>query len=79
MFLIFITRIFTAEEAEKIIDILETKQLLGLIDWKKFYATHELIEFVGLVVDPEYYDDQGEPTGSMLNTRERTATIEPRK
>jgi predicted heme/steroid binding protein len=71
----FITGTFNAEEAEKSIDVLETKQLLGLIDWKKFYATHESYKFVGLLVDPRFYDDQGEPTESMLNTRQRAATL----
>lgn len=75
----FITGIFSTEEAEKSIDVLETKQLFGLIDWYKFYATHESYRFVGLLVDPRFYDDQGEPTESMLKTRERAATIKVKK
>jgi hypothetical protein len=72
----FVSGAFTAEEAEKGTDTLSIKDLPGLTQWYEFYKTHAVYKFVGHLVDPRYYDENGNPTPDMEVLQQRLETLE---
>ena len=55
----FVTGTFTAEEAEKDVETLEKdSELSGVEEWLSFYETSEKYHFVGLLVDPRFYNEK---------------------
>lgn len=67
----FCTGKFNAEEAEKNPEVLKNSELPGLVDWRDFYRKHKVYKFVGKLIDPRYYDENGEPTADMMILQER--------
>jgi len=67
----YVTGKFTAEEAEKSTDELKLSDLPGLVEWREFYSTHDVYKFVGRLVDPRYYDENGNPTEAMMRLQVR--------
>jgi predicted heme/steroid binding protein len=67
----FVSGKFTAEEAEKPLEDIETNNLGGILDWKKFYETHETYTYVGRLIDPRFFDERGSPTPSMQEFAKR--------
>lgn len=67
----FVTGKFTAEEAAKSTAVLKTSELPGLAEWRDFYRTHPTYKFVGKLIDPRYYDENGEPTSDMMDLQRR--------
>jgi len=72
----FVSGVFTAEEAKKNADELSDTMLAGILDWCKFYATHNSYKFVGYLVDPRYYNEKGHPTTNLLDLRKRLTSIQ---
>jgi hypothetical protein len=46
-------------------------EVLELLDWHGFYRNHEVYKFVGKLIDPRFYDENGEPTQDMTVLQER--------
>ena len=67
----FVSGVFTAEEATKHTDELTDALLPGILEWARFYATHESYKFIGYLVDPRYYNEKGEPTTNLIDLRKR--------
>ena len=70
----YITGTFTKEEAEKGTEVLTLKELSGLPSWRDFYRNHPEYKFVGRLIDPRYYDKEGNPTHEMINFEARLET-----
>ena len=68
----FITGVFTPEEADKSIDVLEDKQLHSLDHWAKFYREEDKYPFIGLL-EGYLYDKDGNPTEKLIQIRETIA------
>lgn len=75
----FVTGTFTPEEAEKDIDTVEDTALTGIYEWEKFYNEHDTYKFVGLLIDPRFYNERGEPQPSLVKARERWSKIQSEK
>ena len=75
----FVTGTFTADEAEKDVETLDESELSGVEEWKLFYETSEKYHFVGLLVDPRYYNEKGESQPSLVKAKERLAKIKAEK
>jgi hypothetical protein len=75
----YVTGKFTAEEAEKGPDVIPITDMPGLLDWRGFYKGHYTYTFVGYLVDPRFYDDEGKPTTAMVEFQERLKTLEAAK
>lgn len=45
------------------------------MEWQKFYSESDKYSFVGLLVDPRYYDDTGAPQPSLLKINDRITAI----
>lgn len=71
----FITGQFNDEEAKKGLDSLSIKSLSALEHWRDFYEKSDKYHFIGLLVDPRYYDEEGKPTPALLEYREREETF----
>ena len=61
----FVSGTFTEEEAEKPLEDITDQNIGGVLDWKKFYETHETYTHVGRLIDPRFFDESGSPTPSM--------------
>ena len=72
----FVSGVFTAEEAEKTTEKLSPRELLGLKSWRDFYRNHQVYQYIGLLVDPRYFDEQGEPTAQHLDFERRLKLAE---
>eukprot|EP00536_Pseudo-nitzschia_multiseries_P001763 jgi/Psemu1/300967/fgenesh1_kg.22_\ len=72
----FVTGIFSPEEAAKHTDELSDTMLPGVLEWADFYATHDSYKFVGYLVDPRYYDENGEPTANLIALRKRISLLQ---
>jgi hypothetical protein len=70
----FCTGKFDSEEAEKSPEELKNSDLPGLVDWRDFYRKHNVYKFVGKLIDPRYYDENGEPTQDMMMLQQRIQT-----
>jgi hypothetical protein len=75
----FVTGKFTEEEAKKGLDSISINALGALEQWKDFYDKSDKYHFVGLLVDPRYYDEEGKPTPALLEYRERQETSKDMK
>jgi hypothetical protein len=75
----FITGKFNEEEAKKGLDSISINALSALEHWKDFYAESDKYDFIGLLVDPRYYDEEGKPTPALLEYRERQETSKEMK
>jgi predicted heme/steroid binding protein len=67
----YVSGIFTAEEAAKRTNELSDSMLPGVLEWVTFYATHKSYNFLGYLVDPRFYDENGEPTSDLVGFRKR--------
>mmetsp|Transcript_26743 Transcript_26743/g.62509 ORF Transcript_26743/g.62509 Transcript_26743/m.62509 type:complete len:175 (-) Transcript_26743:126-650(-) len=72
----FVTGVFSPEEAAKHPDVLSDTMLPGVLEWVTFYETHDLYKFVGYLVDPRYYDENGDPTNSLIALRKRISKLQ---
>jgi hypothetical protein len=45
------------------------------MEWQKFYSESDNYSFVGLLVDPRFYDDNGALQPSLLKINERIQAI----
>jgi len=72
----FVSGIFTPEEAAKHTDELSDMILPGVLEWADFYRTHDSYKFVGYLVDPRYYDEEGEPTENLIALRKRISSLQ---
>ena len=71
----FVTGKFTAEEsAQPGLDTLTIKELPGLETWRVFYQDDPKYKFVGKLIDPRYYNEDGTPTEPLIEYRERLKT-----
>ena len=72
----FITGKFSEEDGDSNVgvDTLTMQQLPGLETWREFYQDDPKYKFVGLLIDPRYYDNDGNPTPPLLEYRERLKT-----
>ena len=75
----YCTGIFTTEESEKSPNILEKKDLKSLLSWVQFYRDSDIYHLQGLLIDPRYYDDHGNPTDQMLLLQAKVAEVEKEK
>lgn len=71
----FCTGVFTKEEAEKGTELIPLNQLPGLHEWLEFYKKHDKYSFIGHLVDPRYFDENGAQTKRMKGLYERLETI----
>ena len=67
----FVSGTFTEEEAERPLEDITDQNIGGVLDWKKFYETHETYTHVGRLVDPRFFDETGSPTPSMQQFAKR--------
>jgi len=74
----FCTGKFTPEEAQKGPEVLQESELPGLLDWINFYRNHQVYKFIGRLIDPRYYSEEGEPMEAMfvLQKRMQVAMVE---
>ena len=72
----FITGKFSEEDGDSNVgvDTLTMQQLPGLETWREFYQDDPKYKFIGLLIDPRYYDSEGNPTPPLLEYRERLKT-----
>jgi hypothetical protein len=56
------------------LDTLASNQLGGIESWRDFYANDDKYPFVGLLIDPRYYDEDGTPTPALEDYRTRLQT-----
>jgi hypothetical protein len=70
----FVTGAFNVEEAKKGLDTLAINQLGGIESWRDFYANDDKYPFVGLLIDPRYYDEAGTPAPALDDYRTRLQT-----
>jgi len=61
----FVSGTFTEEEAGKPLEDITDQNIGGILDWKKFYETHETYTHVGRLIDERFFDETGSPTPSM--------------
>lgn len=72
----FVSGIFSEEEAGKGPEDISDTLLPGVLDWADFYGTHDIYTLVGYLVDPRYYDANGEPTERLVALRKRISMLE---
>jgi hypothetical protein len=75
----FVTGKFNEEEAKKGLDSLSINELGALEHWRDFYEKNEKYQFIGLLVDPRYYNEEGKLTTALLEYREREETSKEMK
>ncbi len=46
---------------------------MSVYDWSKFYEDHETYQFMGVLVDSKYYDENGEETDVRKEIVERAS------
>jgi len=46
---------------------------MSVYDWSKFYEDHETYQFMGVLVDSKYYDENGEETDVRKGIVERAS------
>ena len=46
------------------VPIEKEEDISNIVEWHKFYWFHETYELVGRLVDPRYYDENGQPTAA---------------
>jgi hypothetical protein len=62
----YVTGKFTAEEAAKGLDSISSIQVAAINDWAGFYDKSVKYNFVGLLVDPRFYDEEGKPNQPLI-------------
>jgi predicted heme/steroid binding protein len=62
----YVTGKFTAEEAAKGLDNISSKHVGALNDWVGFYDKSDKYNFVGVLVDPRFYDEEGKPNQPLV-------------
>lgn len=62
----YVTGKFTAEEATKELNTITSQQVGALNDWADFYEKSDKYKFVGLLVDPRYYNEKGTPNEPLV-------------
>ena len=75
----YITGKFNVEEGAKGLDSLPMDKLLGIESWVEFYREDEKYPFQGLLVDPRYYDEDGNPTPALDEYHARLQTAKQLK
>jgi hypothetical protein len=75
----FVTGKFSEEEAKKGLDSISINELSALEHWREFYEQSDKYHFIGLLVDPRYYDEEGKPSPAFLEYREREETSKEMK
>jgi hypothetical protein len=71
----FVSGTFTPEEAKKDPVELSDSDLTGIMEWQKFYHETDKYHLVGKLIDPRYYDDQGNEQPSLVQVLERMEQI----
>lgn len=67
----YVSGIFTAEEAAKDTDEISDAMINGVVEWLSFYENHKSYKFIGYLIDPRFYDENGEPTANLVGVRKR--------
>lgn len=75
----FVTGRFNEEEAKKGLDSISINELSALEHWKDFYKDSDKYHYIGILVDPRYYDEEGKPTPAFLEYQERSETSKEMK
>jgi hypothetical protein len=71
---IFVSEDFTEEEAIRGLDTVPMKDTSNLDHWRSWYEKTEKYPFVGLLIDPRFYDEEGKPVTELIEYRERLVT-----
>lgn len=75
----FVSGKFTEDEAKVNPNELTDKQLSGILNWVKFYASHKTYKFIGHLADTRYYSIDGQPTKNLIEIRTRIEAYEAAK
>jgi hypothetical protein len=62
----YVTGKFTAEEATRELNTISSKHVGALTDWVGFYDKSDKYNFVGVLVDPRFYDEEGRPSKPLI-------------
>merc|ERR1712157_689261 len=58
----FVTGKFNKDGLKRDLTNVTKKEIMGIEDWRKFYAEEEKYPFVGVLTDGRFYDEDGNPT-----------------